>query len=156
MKTKKMLAVLGAVAIIVAQNVMLPVEAAAPVEPTEEVAATENEKATYLIASKSLYVSNSSGQLCINGSTVGVATMKSIGFINIEIEYSTNGVSGWSHYSNLSSVLNTNALRCDFNNRLEPVAHGYYYRVNCDHYAKETGVFPRTQSEPNTSNVVYI
>ena len=30
MKTKKMLAILGAVAIMVAQNVMLPVEAAAP------------------------------------------------------------------------------------------------------------------------------
>ena len=56
----------------------------------------------------------------------------------------------------VSNFLNTNALRCDFSNKLVDVASGYYYQVVLDHYSKETGWFLRTQSEGKTPNIVYI
>lgn len=153
---KKLFAAFCASALILGQSSMLPVGATSVSEQITEPVESESVKATYLISSKSLAVSNKNGQLCINGSTVGVTTMKSIGFVNIDVERSSNGVSGWSHAYDVDDVLNTDVSRCDFNNKKVNVASGYYYRVVLDHYAKETGWFPRTQSEGNTSNVVFI
>ncbi len=152
---KKYLAVTCAVALMLGQNSMLLANAVSSEQSATECSKNE-EKATYLIISYSLNVSNSNGQLCINGSTVGSKTMKSIGFVDIDVERSSNGTSGWTHAYDVTDVLNTNALRCDFDNKKVNVTSGYYYRVVLNHYAKETGIFPRTQSVPNTSNVVYI
>lgn len=156
MKMKKLLAVLCTVMLIPAQIGMLPVSAISTDELVPETVETENVKAAYLISSKSLSVSNSYGKLCINGNTIGVDTMKSIGFTDIEIERSKNGISGWSHAYDIDDVLNSNSNKCYINSKKVSVTSGYYYRVILNHYAKETGLFPRTQSEPNTSNAVYI
>lgn len=153
---KKVFFALCVSALMLAQNPVVAVNAIAAEESVEDSSENSDTKAAYLISNSYLSISNSNGQLCINGSTIGVTTMASIGFVNISIERSSNGVSGWSHAYGVSNVLNANALRCDFNNKLIDVASGYYYRVVLDHYAKETGWFPRTQSEGNTSNVVYI
>lgn len=153
---KKVFFALCVVALMLAQNPVMSVNAVAAEESVGDSSENSDTKAAYLISSRYLSISNSNGQLCINGSTVGVTTMASIGFVNVNIERSSNGISGWSHAYGVSNVLNANALSCDFNNMLVNVASGYYYRVVLDHYAKETGWFPRTQSESNTSNIVYI
>lgn len=110
-----------------------------------------------LIVGYDLSVSNKNGQLCINGTTSADTTMQKIGFTDIVVERSSNGSTGWTSAYTLNDVLNSDALSCKFNNMLVSVTGGYYYRVSCNHYAKETGwFFPRSQSVGNISNAVYI
>lgn len=112
---------------------------------------------TGLITQRSLSVSNSSGQLCINGHTRASATMKSIGFTDIQIERSSNGTSGWTVVQYPDDVLASDTNTCSFNNYKVSVVKGYYYRVTCTHYAKESGFwFPESESITATSNSVYI
>ncbi len=153
---KKVFFALCATALMLVQNPVMAVNAVVAEEGVEASSGSADAKSTYLISNRYLSVSNSNGQLCIDGSTIGVTTMASIGFVNISIERSSNGYSGWSHAYDVSDVLNTNALSCDFNSKKVTVASGYYYRVVLDHYAKESGLFPRIQRESNTSNAVYI
>lgn len=132
----------------------------ASAEEVLPVASSENNDAVItsvgLIQNYSLAVSNSSGKLCINGSTISEETMKTIGFTNIVVERSSSGTSGWTSAYTLNDVTNSNVKLHRFNNRLVTVTGGYYYRVSCNHYAKETGWLPRTESISNTSNAVYI
>lgn len=109
-----------------------------------------------LIEYYSLAVSNSSGRLCINGTTDSGSIMKTIGFTDIVIERSSNGTTGWTSAYPLNDVTNSNVSAAYITNKLIAVTGGYYYRVSCNHYAKETGWFPRTESISNTSNAVYI
>ncbi|MBQ6943503.1 MAG: hypothetical protein IJN43_04150 [Ruminococcus sp.] len=112
---------------------------------------------TGLITSRSLSVSNSSGQLCINGYTQASETMKSIGFTDIQIERSSNGTSGWTAVQYPDDVLASNTNTCSFNNYKVSVVKGYYYRVTCTHYAKESGFwFPKSESITATSNSIYL
>ncbi len=112
---------------------------------------------TGLITQHSLSVSNSSGQLCINGYTQADETMKSIGFTDIQIERSSNGTSGWTVVQYPDDVLTSDASSCYFNNYKVSVVKGYYYRVTCTHYAKESGFwFPKSESITSTSNSVFI
>ena len=76
-----------------------------------------------------------------------------IGFKDIVVEYSTNQ-SNWDTYTTIGDILNSSASSCYLNNYSIPVTNGYYYRVTLKHYAKESGWFGSSQSEPNTSNVV--
>ena len=71
---------------------------------------------TGLITQHSLSVSNSSGQLCINGHTRASETMKSIGFTDIQIERSSNGTSGWTVVQYPDDVLASDTNTCSFNN----------------------------------------
>jgi hypothetical protein len=81
--------------------------------------------------------------------------MKKIGLKNIVIQQSSNG-STWSNYTTLDDML-VNASEHEIYNYTVDVPTGYYYRVKCDHYAKEKGLFfPDEESISNTSNSVYI
>lgn len=134
----------------------IPVNAEAVSNDSANEPGSEVISSVGLITSYNLVVSKNNGRLCINGSTDAEAIMKKVGFTDIVIERSTNGYSNWSTAYTLDDVLNSDAITCKFNNRLVIVTSGYYYRVSCNHYAKETGWFPRTQSVSNTSNIVYI
>ena len=112
--------------------------------------------ATYLIYSNELTASNTSGKLCINGNTICNYTMKTVAMNNIVVERSSNGSTGWAVVNELGNVTSSNTSTCYITNMQVSVSSGYYYRVTCDHYAKETGWFPKTQSISNTSNTVYI
>jgi len=132
----------------------------ASAEEVLPVASSENNDAVItavgLIQYYSLAVNNSSGRLCINGTTSADEAMKTIGFTNIVVERSSNGTSGWTSAYTLNDVTSSNVFAAYITNKLISVTGGYYYRVSCNHYAKETGWFPRTESISNTSNTVYI
>lgn len=107
-----------------------------------------------LISRYSLSVSSSNGNLCLNGYTRSNSKMKSIGFKNIVIQRSSDGVD-WEKEKSLSDI-----LKSDYEYYLDDysvnVQGGYYYRVTCTHYAKESGLFGSSQSVNNTSNSVWI
>lgn len=129
-------------------------ETTAPIVTTTN---TENVTATGLIMTYSLQISGTSKKVSISGKTLGTDTMAKIGFINIEIQRSSNGSSGWTKELGLDDDIATNT---HFHNKVSEqhnVAGGYYYRVKLDHYAKETGWwFPSSQTVTNYSNVVWV
>lgn len=154
---KRILALLCASAMLPQMIVSLSAQAASVEEQITETNGDEMVIATGLITLTSLSVSNSSGQLCINGYTKSDETMKSIGFTDIQVERSSNGTSGWTVVQSPDDVLASDASACYFSNYKVSVTGGYYYRVTCTHYAKESGFwFPETQSITATSNSVYI
>lgn len=108
-----------------------------------------------LISSYFLVVSNSNGQLCISGATQALTEMKTVGFIDIQIERSSDG-NNWVHVQDIDDVLNSDASSCYISNQKVSVTKGYYYRVTCTHYAKSKGLFAKTQSQFNTSNSIMI
>lgn len=107
-----------------------------------------------LISRYSLSATSSNGNLCLNGYTLSNSKMKSIGFKNIVVQRSSDGVN-WEKEKNLSDI-----LKSDYEYYLDDysvnVQGGYYYRVTCTHYAKESGLFGSSQSVNNTSNSVWI
>ena len=153
---KRVLFALSVVLVLCMQVIVYPVKAAEQEKPVTETTEDGIVTATYLITSYSLFASNSNGKLCISGSTIATTTMKSVGFTDIIVERSSNGSTGWTAVAFPDDVVNSNASSCYFNNKLVTVTSGYYYRVTCNHYAKQTGWFPKTQSISNTSNAVYI
>lgn len=108
-----------------------------------------------LIVNSRLSVYADNGKLCINGYTISNDTMKSIGFKNIKIEYSSDN-SNWSKEKSLSDLLNSSSSSYYLNNYSVSVKGGYYYRVTLKHYAKESGWFGSSQSMENTSNSVWV
>lgn len=150
---KKAWSLLCAVLLTANLTAVLPTAAAESADGTENAIILS----TGLITDHTLSVSNSSGQLCINGRTASDEVMKSIGFTDIQIERSSNGTSGWTAVQYPSDVLASNTDVCSFNNYKVSVVKGYYYRVTCTHYAKESGFwFPESESITATSNSVYI
>ena len=107
-----------------------------------------------LISRYSLSATSSNGNLCLNGYTLSNSKMKSIGFKNIVIQRSSDGVH-WEKEKSLSDI-----LKFDYEYYLDnysvSVQGGYYYRVSLTHYAKESGLFGSSQSVSNTSNSVWI
>lgn len=108
-----------------------------------------------LIYSYYINVSNNNGSLNVNAKTSSNAVMKSIGLKNIKVEYSSDGIN-WATEKPLSDMLNSSSSEHRLNNYTVSVNGGYYYRISCIHYAKEKGLFGASQSEPNTSNSVWI
>lgn len=106
-----------------------------------------------LITYAHLYISKEGTTLYITAETVSNSTMKSIGFKDIVVEYSTNN-SDWDTYTNIGDVLNSSTNSCYMDDYSVPITNGYYYRVTLTHYAKETGWFGSSQSVSNISNVV--
>ena len=123
---------------------------------TVEISGDAQVLTTGLIYLYDLSVPNSNGQLCINGYTCAVTAMKSVGFKNIQIEQSSDN-STWNPYNyNIDDVLSLRTYTCSITNFKISVTKGYYYRVTCTHYAKESGLFGSSQSVSNTSNSVWI
>lgn len=122
---------------------------------TENLTDTSSVKTVGLIASHSLSVQCTNHKLAINSRTNASDEMKKIGLKNIVIQQSSNG-STWSDYATLDDML-INASEHVLYNYTVDVTTGYHYRVKCDHYAKEKGLFfPDEESISNTSNSVYI
>lgn len=123
---------------------------------TEQVFTDEIQPRTVgLITSYEIYVSERNGNLCINGYTKSGNKMKTIGFKDISVEYSSDGVN-WNNEKPSFDLLNSDSNSYYLNNYSVSVNGGFYYRVSLNHYAKESGWFGSSQSVSNTSNSVWI
>ena len=91
----------------------------------------------------------------MNGKTSSNDIMKSIGYTEIKIQYSSDG-SNWHTEKQLSDLLKSSTSEYILSNYSASVQGGYFYRVTCKHYAKESGLFGNSQSISNTSNSVWI
>ena len=109
-----------------------------------------------LINECSLSISSSGTSILLTAKTKGNYSMKSIGLKNIVIQRSTNGTD-WKDYTPVDDLLDSSTtLFYTSNNNIASVPGGYYYRVTCNHYAKESGWFGSSESISNTSNSVYV
>lgn len=151
---KKKFLVLSLVGIIMYSVPAMPVKATSNIV-TQAVSIENQTKTKGLISLYSLSVSSNGKTLCINASTVSNDSMKSIGYKNISIEYSSNGVD-WSTEKSIDDLLKSDSLSYYLNNYAVSVKGGYYYRVKLTHYAKEKGLFGSSQSVKDTSNSVWI
>ncbi len=112
-------------------------------------------KTVGLIKWYSLDVSTSEKILYINGATLSNSVLGEIGFKNVKVYYSSDGDS-WYEEENIGDLLKSNSSNYHLNNYTVSVNGGYYYRVTCTHYAKESGWFGKSQSEDNISNIVWV
>ena len=109
-----------------------------------------------LINDYSIVISVSGNTIYLLGNTTCFNAMKSIGFKNIVLQRSSNGTN-WSDYLTIGDILNSSSKVCKISSKnLGTVPTGYYYRVKCTHYAKETGLFGKSESISNTSNSVKV
>ena len=109
-----------------------------------------------LITTCSLSITKSGNTIYLSGNTNCSSTMKSVGFKNIVLQRSSNGTS-WSTYKTFDNILNSSSSVCSISKKsLGTVPTGYYYRVTCTHYAKETGLFGSSESISNTSSSVLV
>ena len=104
----------------------------------------------------SVSLSSSGGSLYLSGFTYCNGQMKKVGITDIKVYRSSNN-SEWSYYSSADDLINENSSRYDESNvNIGTIVKGYYYRITCNHYAKETGLFGKSESISNTSNSVYV
>lgn len=136
-----------------------------PIMPVKSVSAkniqtisndTENlARAAGLITRCDLRLSTSNNYLYINGITQTNGSMKSIGYKDISIEYSSDNVH-WSEEKPIDDLLKSDSSSYYLNNYSMSVKGGYYYRVPLICYAKECGLVGSSQSVSNTSNSVWV
>lgn len=118
-------------------------------------AAESQERTAGLITRYDLSVTCSDKKLLINGVTLANVSMQTIGYKNVVIEYSTNGTN-WYEEKSLGDLLKSDSKSYYLNSYPVSVKGGRYYRVSCTHYAKEKGLFGRSQSEDNVSDSVWV
>lgn len=144
---------LGVAGVLTYSVPAMPVKAA---NPNTQTVSTENQTRTAgLITRYDLTVSSSGGKLCVNGVTKANGSMKSVGYKDISVQYSSNGVD-WYTEKTISDLLKSDSSSYYLNNYYISVKGGYYYRITCTHYAKASGLFGSSQSVDNTSNSVWI
>ncbi len=105
-----------------------------------------------LIMQCSISCSDEPGILFISGKTQGVQRLDEIGFRNLEILRSYDGLN-WTVEKNLGAVSDKNALICVLDKYKVKVNGGAYYSISCEHYAKDEGL---EQTVYNTSSYVWI
>lgn len=149
---KKALA-LGVVGILTYSVPTVPVKAISntctPSLSVDNQARTEG-----LIRTVKLAISSSDKAIYINGTTTSNSSMKSIGYTDISIEYSSDNIH-WDREKPHDDLLKSGSSYY-LNNYSVSVKGGYYYRVSLNHYAKESGLFGSSQSVSNTSNSVWV
>ncbi len=145
---------LGVVGVLTYSVPTMPVKAISN-SNTQTVSDSNQIKTAGLISRSYITVSTSSNKLCLNGTTQSNVNMKSIGFKEISIQYSSDG-KNWYEEKSIDDILESSSSECSFNNYSISVNGGYYYRVSLTHYAKESGLFGSSQSVDNTSNSVWI
>ena len=150
---RKILA-LGVVGILTYSVPTMPVKAISDIR-TQSVLENNQVRTAGLIRSVELSISSSNKTLYINGTTASNTSMKSIGYKDISIEYSSDGVN-WKEEKSIDDLLKSDSSSYYLNNYAVSVKGGYYYRVSLTHYAKESGWFGSSQSVDNTSNSVWI
>lgn len=107
-----------------------------------------------LISSCSLSISSGKKHIYITADIKAIESMKSIGYKNISIEYSSDKVN-WKKEKSIDDLLKSGSSYY-LNNYSVSVNGGYYYRVSLTNYAKESGLFGSSQSVTNTSNSVWV
>ena len=150
---RKILA-LGVVGILTYSVPTMPVKAISDIR-TQSVSENNQVRTAGLIRSVELSISSSNKTLYINGTTASNTSMKSIGYKDISIEYSSDGVH-WNREIPDFDLLKSDSSSYYLNNYAVSVKGGYYYRVSLTHYAKESGWFGSSQSVENTSNSVWV
>lgn len=143
---------LGVVGVLVYSIPVMPVKAASNTDTS--VSDSNQARTAGLICSCSVSISSGTGKLYITTETEAFGNMKTIGFKDISIEYSSDNVH-WSEEKQLDDITKSGSSYY-LNNHSVSVKGGYYYRVSLTHYAKEDGWFGSSQSVPNTSNSVWI
>lgn len=108
-----------------------------------------------LISNMSLSISTGNKTIYISAKTQSNINMKTIGYKNISIEYSSDNVN-WKEEKPNDDLLKSDSSSYYLNSYSVSVNGGYYYRVSLNHYAKESGLFGSSQSVSNTSNSVWI
>lgn len=111
------------------------------------------ERTVGLISKYSLYVSKTGRNLTISGQTKSNSVMASIGFINISVQRSTDGIS-WTEERTVTDKLKSYSTSHSLSDYPVSIDGGYLYRVVCDHYADNGS--GTTQSVSQTSNSVWI
>lgn len=150
-KTILILCIVGAVAFCSPK-----VSAAAISNSNTQASVSESQERTAgLITRCNLSVVSSGKNLLINGKTIANTSMQTIGYKNVVVEYSSNGTN-WYEEKDLGDLLKSNSSSYYLNSYTVPVKGGYYYRVSCTHYAKEKGLFGKSQSEDNVSDSVWV
>lgn len=150
---RKVLA-LGVVGILTYSVPTMPVKAVSNTR-TQSVSENNQVRTEGLISRAQLSVSSSAKILYINGTTTSNASMKSIGYKDIYIEYSSDGIN-WYTEKYIDKLLKSDSSSYYLNNYAVSVKGGYYYRVSLTHYAKESGWFGSSQSVENISNSVWV
>ena len=147
---------LGVVGLLTYGVPTMPVKAIskAPTEITT-ISSNDQTRTSGLINRCYLSVSASNKAIMLSSATESANKMKSIGFKDISIEYSSDNVH-WSEEKPLYDLLQSDSNSYYLNNYSVSVKGGYYYRVTLTHYAKESGLFGSSQSMNNTSNSVWI
>lgn len=156
---KKTIAVLTAVACM---TISFPVNAA-EMNETSEMAAmgstvgdTASPQSAGLISSYYLSCGKGTNGIEITAFVKATAQMAKIGFIDIEVQRSKNGSSGWTTVVEPNDQVIQNASKHSLDAYPVSVSSGYYYRVVLTNYAKEKGLLlPKTQEVSCTSNVIY-
>lgn len=111
--------------------------------------------AAWIITNYTLGCSGESKTVKIIGKTSGSSSMAKIGFKDIVVERSSDNVN-WEKEVKVGDKLATSASTYSLANYPVEVEGGYYYRVKCKHYAKETGLFGGSQSVENYTDGVWI
>lgn len=150
---KKALA-LGVASILMYSVPTMPVKAISN-QRTQQNLETNQTRTAGLISSYYLSISSGIKTLYINGETEASGNMKSIGYKDISIEYSSDGVN-WKKEKPIDDLLKSDSSSYYLNSYAVSVKGGYYYRVSLTHYAKESGWFSSSQSVENISNSVWV
>ncbi len=150
---KKLFALICATSTLATGISGIPVFAEQSFNSEETVIEEQNVRATYLISEQYLSIYKNGSILYIDAETGSNSIMKTIGFKNVTVEYSTN-LADWYEYKPPFDYTASSTRSCRMSGYSIPVTNGYYYRVTLNHYAKETGWFGSSQSVPNISNVV--
>ena len=119
------------------------------------VSDTDQTRAEGLIRRYYLSVSASNKTIKLSGTTESNLSMKSIGYKDISIEYSSDQTN-WHKEKDIDDLLKSDSVSYNLNSYEISVNGGYYYRVKCTHYAKEKGLFGSSQSVDNVSNSVWV
>ena len=146
--------VLSVVGILTYSVPTMPVKAISDIR-TQSVSENNQVRTAGLISNVELSISSSNKKIYINGTTASNTSMKSIGYKDIFVEYSSNGIN-WHKEKDLDDLLKSDSSSYYLNNYDVSVKGGYYYRVSLTHYAKESGWFGSSQSVENTSNSVWV
>ena len=110
-----------------------------------------------LIASRTLSISAGVKTVYITATTKGTNTMAKIGFVDIEVQRSSNNSTWTTVEKTLPDKLAEDTVSYSLSKYSTSVTGGYYYRVVLTHYAKEQGwFFPSSQSVSATSNSVWV
>jgi len=109
-----------------------------------------------LISKKAINLSANSSIIMLTAKTECNDIMRYVGLKDIVVEQSSDGVN-WSEYLQIEDLLNENSTIYTANKlSLATVTKGYYYRVTCNHYAKEKGFFGSSEKDMSISNSVYV